>query len=427
MTPALVRTNRAVRSAAFAYCVLPIGLYLWERGAGTTAWLLLAAQFFVYPQLVYWRAARSAHPTRAELDNLLLDAALLGAWVAYLGFPVWITYALLAAAMLNAAVNRGWQGTALALASSAIGAGLWVAVGGLRFTPDTSPWVTFLAVAGSAAYTSAVGFVVWTQTRRLGTVRHDLARSEERYRLIAENADDLVAMVDHEGRWLYTSPSYRRVLEPAELVPGGDGFFKRVHPDDAEQARLAIGRAAATGKPRELALRLVDREGRVRQYRSRLQPVAGAAAPYKLILVSHDVTDLRQSEERMLLAAHALEGMTEAIMITGADGTIVTVNRAFSEITGHPRDEVLGRPEKAIRSGLLPAEFYDEAYASVQRDGYWSGTTWNRRKNGSVYREWRSVRSVKDPAGVVTHYVHVFYEVGSPRASASSSGNPVGA
>ena len=103
------------------------------------------------------------------------------------------------------------------------------------------------------------------------------------------------------------------------------------------------------------------------------------------------------------------------------------MNRAFSEITGHARDEVLGQPEKAIRSGLLPQDFYDDAYAAVQRDGYWSGTTWSRRKNGSVYREWRSLRSVKDPAGVVTHYVHVFYEVGTPRASATSSGNPVGA
>ena len=51
----LVRTNRVVRSAAFAYCVLPIGLYLWSRGAG--------------------------------LDNLFLYAAFLGGWLACLGFP----------------------------------------------------------------------------------------------------------------------------------------------------------------------------------------------------------------------------------------------------------------------------------------------------------------------------------------------------
>jgi PAS domain S-box-containing protein len=128
----------------------------------------------------------------------------------------------------------------------------------------------------------------------------------------------------------------------------------------------------------------------------------------------------------VLLAAHALEGMTEAIMITAADGTIVTVNRAFCEITGHERDAVLGQPERAIRSGLLPPQFYDDAYATVHREGYWCGTTWNRRKNGSVYREWRSLRSVKDPSSGVTHYVHVFYEVGSPKPSATTRRNPVG-
>jgi hypothetical protein len=51
----------------------------------------------------------------------------------------------------------------------------------------------------------------------------------------------------------------------------------------------------------------------------------------------------------------------------------------------------------------------------VQRDGYWSGTSWNRRRNGTVYREWRSIRAARDAAGAVTHYVHVFYEVGAPR------------
>jgi PAS domain S-box-containing protein len=413
----LVRTNRVVRSAAFAYCVLPIGLYLWSRDTGIWGWALCAFQFLVYPQLVYWRAVRSARPARAELDNLFLDSAFLGGWVAYLGFPVWISYALIAAATLNAAVNRGWRGTALALGSSAIGAGLWAAVGGFTLNLDTAPAVTFLCALGSLAYTSAVGVVVWRQTRRLAATRDALALSEERYRLIAENADDLVAMLDHQGRWLYTSPSYARVFEAAELAPGADAF-KHIHPDDAEHAQMVIGRAAATGKPRDIALRLVDRDGRVRQYRSHVHAVMSGPPPYKVILVSQDVTDLRESEERMLLAAHALEGMTEAIMITGADGTIVTVNRAFCEITGHTRDEVLGQPEKAIRSGLLPPEHYDEAYATVHRDGYWSGTSWAKRKNGSVYREWRSVRAVKDANGAVTHYVHVFYEADSnPRTS----------
>jgi PAS domain S-box-containing protein len=327
--------------------------------------------------------------------------------------------------MLNAAVNRGASGALLSLGASAVGAAVAASVGGLSLHPETSTLVSALCAAGSLAYTSGVGFVVWTQNRGLAAARDELRQSELRYRLIAENADDLVAMVDEGGHWLYSSPSYRRILPAEDLKVGADAF-ERIHPDDAERARQAVARAAASAKPRELALRLLDGEGRIRQYRVHVTAVGDGRPPYRVLLVSHDITDLKESEEKVLLAAHALEGMTEAIMITGADGTVLTVNRAFSELTGLRRDEVLGQPEKSTRTGLQPAEFYDEVYAAVHRGGYWSGTTWNRRRNGVVYREWRSVRAVKDSTGVVTHYVHVFYEADTPRASAGT-GNPLGA
>jgi hypothetical protein len=77
--------------------------------------------------------------------------------------------------------------------------------------------------------------------------------------------------------------------------------------------RFAMARVATMGKPRDVALRLVDRSGRVRQYRTHIQllgsPTAlGAAKPAaRLLLTSQDVTDLRESEERLLLATNAVE------------------------------------------------------------------------------------------------------------------------
>jgi len=423
--PVLARTNYAVRTSAFAYCFVTIGMQLWERHAGTGTWVLLGLQFLAYPHLLYWRALRSAHPDRAERDNLYLDSTLMGAWAAFLAFPTWITLALVGSTTMNAAVNRGGQGLAVSVACTVAGAALWAAVGGLRHDPMTSDPVTALSFFGCLLYGTTVAYVMFRQNLRLRAARLALGSSEERYRLIAENAGDLIAMVDRNSRWLYTSPSYDKVLDAAHLAPGGDALAQ-VHPDDAEAARSAIAKAAG-GKARELPLRLVDRDGRVRQYRMQLHALGEDAAMNKVLLVLNDVTDLRESEERLLLAAHALEGMTEAIQITAADGTVVTVNKAFCDITGYTRADVLGQPEKAIRNALQPPEFYDELYAAVQRDGYWSGTTWSRRKNGSVFREWRSVRSVRDEAGSTTHYVSVFYEVGAPKSASQSAGNPVGA
>ncbi|MEA3195178.1 MAG: hypothetical protein QOD26_3511 [Betaproteobacteria bacterium] len=419
----LARLNYAVRTGAFAYCFVTIGVHLWERGAGWPAFALLAAQFLLYPHAMYWRALLSPKPNRAERDNLLLDSVFLGVWAAALGFPTWITYNIVGAALLNAVINRGGIGMLRAALCSLAGAFLWGLIGGLTYQPQTSDLVSALCALGAVNYVSVVGYVVYQQTRRLGAARDALGKSEERYRLIAENAADLIAMVDHEGAWIYTSPSYLRMFVPEEVAPGVDAF-RRLHPDDAEQARAAVRRAATSGKPRDLALRLVDREGRIRQFKTHVQAVAGDPSPARVVLVSQDVTDLRASEERVLLAAHALEGMTEAIMITAADGTIVTVNRAFTELTGYTRDDVLGQPDKSVRNALQPSEFYGEIHAAVQQHGYWSGTTWSRRKNGSVYREWRSVRAVRELNGPVTHYVMVFYEVGAAHGRPESAARP---
>ncbi|MGH8742216.1 MAG: PAS domain-containing protein, partial [Burkholderiales bacterium] len=262
-----------------------------------------------------------------------------------------------------------------------------------------------------------IGYVVHGKNRRLASARDEVRKSEERYRLIAENAGDLIAMIDPEGRWLYTSPSYERILPKADLAPGADAF-RHVHPDDAEQARSAVLRSAATAKPRQVGLRLIDKDGRLRQYSTWVHGVEGNRQGNglpRLLLVSQDVTDLRESEERLLLAGHALEGMTEAILITGADGVVQTVNHAFCEITGYAREEVVGQPEKSLRNGLQPPEFYDDIYATVAREGHWAGTKWSRRKNGSVYREWRSIRAVRDAGGATTHYVIVFFEADAPK------------
>lgn len=416
----LVATDYRVRTGAYLYCALVVGVVLWERRAGPLAWTLLALQFLAYPHIVYLRARVSPRPALAELENLYLDALLLGAWCAGLGFPMWIVYGFIGATALNAVVNRGLRGLALSLACSAAGAALWIAVDGFRYLPQTSDLVTALCVIGSFGYLAAVGYVVHSQNRRLAAARGALRRSDDSYRLIAENAGDLIAMVDQECRWVYTSPSYQRVLGADDLAVGADAF-RKVHPDDAEKARGAVARAAVSPKPREVAIRLVDKEGRVRQYRTRIQPLEGAVK--RVLLVSQDVTDLRESEERVLLAAHAFEGMTEAILIAAADGTVVTVNRAFCELTGFKRDDVLGQPEKAVRNALQPPAYYDEVYSIVLREGYWSGTTWARRRNGSVYREWRSIRTVRDAAGAITHFVTVASEVGAQKPGMESS-NP---
>ncbi len=131
------------------------------------------------------------------------------------------------------------------------------------------------------------------------------------------------------------------------------------------------------------------------------------------MLVSRDISELRNQQERLEVAAHAFDEMTEAIMICTADGTVVTVNQAFCNITGLTAEEVIGASEHATRLACQPESFYEELYATVEREGRWTGTTWSRRKDGSLYREWRNVSAIRGDAGRITYFVSLFFELDS--------------
>ena len=411
------RINYTVRAVSFAYSFLVIGLVLFERKAGPLAWFLLALQFIVYPHLAYLHAVSAPDARRAEIRNLYFDSLSLGAWVAMLGFPTWLAFGALFSTGLNSAIMRGWFGaaaTGLCFAAGALG---WVLPMGFQHHPGTTDLVTALCFFGSLAYSAGVGLVVQNQNRRLRAAREELREGEQRYRLITEHAADLVAMVDRDARWRYTSPSYGRILDAEDRGVGADAF-RRVHNDDQLRVRGALQELMKSGISGKVRMRLRTRNGDVRRIESLVHPVQGEGGALigegsltGAVMASRDITELSDREEQLEVAGLAFERMAEAMMITNAAGRILTINRAFTRLTGYEPAEVLGQPESRFRSGMQAQSFYDDMYAAVLRAGHWRGSTWCQRRDGTVYREWRSVSAVRDADSRVTHYVVLFGEL----------------
>ena len=407
----VARTNYTVRTVSFAYSFLVIGLVLLERKMGVVAWGLLALQFLVYPQLAYLHATAAKDARHAEIRNLYADSLALGAWMAMLGFPTWIAYAALFSTLLNTAIIRGAVGAACATICFAGGALAWVAPMGFMHYPGTSDLVTAMCFFGSLAYSAGVGLVVQGQNRRLRGAREQMREGEKRYRLITENAGDLVAMVDRDGRWSYTSPSYGRMLAEEDLSLGADAF-RRLHEEDQFRVRGALQELMKSGLSAKLRMRLQTRSGEVRKVESLVHAVhAEDGSITGAVMASRDITELADRDEQLEVAGLAFERMAEAMMITNAAGRILTINRAFTRITGHEAVDVLGQPESRFRSGMQAESFYDDMYATVLRAGQWRGNTWCQRRDGTVYREWRSVSAVRDADSRVTHYVVLFGEL----------------
>ncbi|MFJ2485122.1 phosphodiesterase DibA [Pseudomonas sp. NPDC087639] len=122
--------------------------------------------------------------------------------------------------------------------------------------------------------------------------------------------------------------------------------------------------------------------------------------------------------ERLRQAAAVFDCTREGVLVTDRRGLIVHVNRAFIEITGYQRDEVLGQQPSLFKSGHHPPGFYQAMFATLESQGEWSGEIWNRRKSGEIYPQWQTIRVIHDDQkSQVSHYVAVFSDISAIKHS----------
>ena len=111
------------------------------------------------------------------------------------------------------------------------------------------------------------------------------------------------------------------------------------------------------------------------------------------------------------LAAQVLEHTPDGVMVTGADGTIVAINSAFTEATGYTQAEIRGQRPNILKSGHHPPEFYAAMWQELEETGRWRGEIWNRRKDGAIHPEWLSItRVVCEQPGPC--HIAVFSDIG---------------
>jgi two-component system cell cycle sensor histidine kinase/response regulator CckA len=167
-----------------------------------------------------------------------------------------------------------------------------------------------------------------------------LQRSEELYRLIAQNTSDLICILNTKGNYVYASPSHREVLgyRPEELL--GRSCFSLIHPDDLSMAKDRFTRSPANRKPERMELRLKHKDGNWRVFEANGNWIRdGQEKPQQAILVSRDLTERKQAEkalrdsEEQLRQAQKLEAVGQLAGGVAHDfNNLLTVISGYSDI-----------------------------------------------------------------------------------------------
>jgi two-component system, cell cycle sensor histidine kinase and response regulator CckA len=129
-------------------------------------------------------------------------------------------------------------------------------------------------------------------------VRRQLIEREELFRLITENAADMIAVVDAKGKRLYNSPSYERILGYSETDLASSNPLDQIHPEDRDKVAKAASDARRTGSGTNLEYRMRHKDGSWRALESRASTIVKAGQVEKLVIVNRDVTERKGLEEQ---------------------------------------------------------------------------------------------------------------------------------
>ena len=242
---------------------------------------------------------------------------------------------------------------------------------------------------------------------------------------VMDTIDDLLIVIDTEGRILRLNTAVERELELTEAELLGTGIDDLLPP--LEQQHLAERLPGLSWPIRSVLLETVRLNGcytgeheLLGKNRSNSKSIYWLKSSLlhseqgKLegaVVTALNITELKDREIQLQLSAKVFENSSEAIFITDPQGTIIEVNAAFCSITGYERSEVLGRNPRILKSKLHDQPFYKQLWRSLLNEGGWKGEIWDRRKNGEFCPMLLSINAVTDKRGQLTHYVAISTDI----------------
>jgi PAS domain S-box-containing protein len=193
-----------------------------------------------------------------------------------------------------------------------------------------------------------------------------LLRSEEMFRLISENAVDLIAVLDPRGKRLYSSPSYRNILGTPDELFGTDSF-REIHPEDRERMRAIFHETLMTGKGQRAEYRLLGKNGTlqyIESHGSAIRDKNGKVS--RIVVVSRDITERKAAEHDREILEEQLRQAQKMESIGALAGGIA---HDFNNILGI----ILGYTALVQGNGMSPEKLADSLSAIVKATDRGSG------------------------------------------------------
>lgn len=233
-------------------------------------------------------------------------------------------------------------------------------------------------------------------------IQYELKRNIDRINAILKSLPDLIFILDLDGNIVDYHVSNEKLLAVEPEKAKNLNVRQLFEP---ELANLMIHKIRYSNLTREVQTieYSINVKGEMRFFEARY-----AAIDKDLTMaICRDITEQKNSLEKIALLNSAVEQASVSIFITNSNGIIEYVNKKTLETSGYSKEEILGKTPRVFSSGLMPRSFYKNLWEEILQGNEWRGEILNKKKNGETFWEMVLISPVKNNKNQITHFVAV--------------------
>ncbi|MBI3779365.1 MAG: PAS domain S-box protein [Gammaproteobacteria bacterium] len=233
-----------------------------------------------------------------------------------------------------------------------------------------------------------------------------LRQSEEHYHLLTRLAPVGIFRTDAHGHCTYVN---KRWCDIAGLSPEqayGEGWVRAIHSNDRKYIFERWYAAAKSNLPFMEECRMQRPDGVTTWVLAQASTELGAEGQVTgYVGTVTDITERKQAEAEMRKLSSVIEQTADSVVITDRNGVIQYVNPAYQAVTGYSPEEAIGNSPRLVKSGQHPPAFYQRLWETILKGEVFRERFINRKKDGSLYHEEKTITPLKNARGEITHFV----------------------
>ena len=234
-----------------------------------------------------------------------------------------------------------------------------------------------------------------------------LRESEERYKDLFENANDLIQSVTPDGSFVYVNRAWRETIGYSEEEISGISLFDIIHPDSIEHCMEAFQRVMSGEKIESVEAVFVSKDGREVVLEGSVNCRLKDNKPVSTRGIFRDITKRKQAEEALQFQSSISQQVTDSIIVTNTDFIISYINKASEELYGYTKEELIGKTPDILNAEPMTEQIQEDIYQTLSSGKIWSGQHFNRRKDGSTFFCEFRISSLFDTEGNVSAYIGI--------------------